>query len=192
MSSFTDELIKDLDQNEKDAKRAKISRLAVLRETIGDSEGHLMFFISVMAPVLALFFVFTTCSFIVTYNRLPQIEEGIFQFFEVREISVEVLDKDSPILSEVLESAEVSFVELGEMAQQGGVVYYSRKPSAQFFIVDEYWSVAYYYVNERLRLACGVLEANSLFSPATGIGLLVMAICMYKPYKIKYKEMAGL
>ncbi len=192
MSSFTDKLIKDLDQNEKDAKRVGISRLAVLKETFNDAEGFLMFFISVTVPVFALFFVLTTCGFIAIYNQLPHIEEGTFQMFEARGISVGALDKNSPVLSEILESVEVSFVELGEMAQQGGVVYYSHKPSAQFFIVDEYWDVMYYYANERLRLARVSLRAYSWFSPVTGIGLLVMAAYIYKPYKIKYKEMAGL
>lgn len=186
MTSFTDKVIKDLDQNEKDAKRAKISRLAVLKETIEDIGGP--FF---MVFFVVFVFIFTTYNMVITYNQIPQLEEGISLVFKAQGVFVEVLDRNNPILSGMLESIEISFVELGEMAQRGDIVYYSRKPSPRFFIVDEYWNVGYHYTNERLDSACSRQGSNLFLSPVSGIGLLLVATLVYKQYKIKYKEMAG-
>ena len=192
MSSFTDELIKDLDQNEKDAKRAGISRLAVLKEAMEDIEGSPVFIIYLVVPALAFFFVFTTYGSVTSYNQVPQIEQGIFQIFEQRGVLVKELNQNDHSLSGVLESVEVGFIEFTEMAQLDGSVYYSRKPSGRLFIVDEYWNVVYYYVNDRLHTAYGKRNADVLFSPITGISLLVVVGLIYKRYKIKYEEMVGL
>ncbi len=192
MTSFTDKLIKDLDQNEKDAKRAEFSRLAVLKETIEDIEGAPVFFIYFAASILVFFFIFTTYGLVTTYSQVPQIEREIFQIFEQRGVSVKESNQNDHSLSGVLENVEVGFIEFAEMVQLDGLVYYSRKPSDRFFIVDEYWNVAYYYVNDRLHTAYGKRDADFLFSPITGVGLLVIVNIVYKRYKIKYKEMAGL
>lgn len=189
MDSFTDKLIKDLNQSEEDAFR--ISRLAVLKETIkdiaDDSPTHTIAFV-----MIALFFCFTTYGLVTSSIQIPQIEERIFQIFEMRDISVEELNQKDHKLSGVLENMEISFVELGEMAQHGGMVYYSRKPSIRFFIVDEYWSVVYFYVNDRLDSAYSKRRADILFSPITGACLLGVVIFVYKRYKDEYKEAAGL
>ena len=191
MSSFTDELIKDLDQNEKDAKRAGISRLAVLKEAIEDIEGTPAFVVYLIFTVLTLVFVSATYGLVTSYNRIPQIEEEIFQIFDLRDVSVEELDKNDPSLPGVLEDVQISFVELGEMVQLDGTVYYSRKPPARFFIVDEYWNIVYYYINDRLYSAYATRRIDICISPVTGIGLLVIVSLVCKQYKIKYKEMAG-
>ena len=192
MSGFTDKLIKDLRRNEKDAKRVGISRLAVLKETIEDIEDSPVFVVYFIFTAFVLAFVFTTYGLVTSYNRIPQIEEGIFQIFDLWGVSVEELNQDARSLSGVLENVEISFVELGEMILMDGVVYYSHKPPGRFFIVDEYWSIVYYYINDRLNLAYNRRSIDTWVSPITGICLLVMVNFVYKRYKIKYKEVAGL
>lgn len=192
MTSFTDELIKDLDQNEKDAKRSGISRLAVLKEVIEDIEGPPVFMIYLMSILFTLLFCYTTYGLVTSYYRIPQLEEGMFQIFDVRGVSVEELNRNDPTLSGVLEDVEIGFVELEGMAQQDGMVYYSRRPSTRFFIVDEHWDVMYYYVNDRLDSAYSTRRTDVWFSPISGIFLLGIVKTVYKRYKTKYKEMVGL
>ena len=189
--SFTDKLIKDLDQNEKDTRRAGISRLTVLKETIEDIEGSPVFFIYVLFTGLVFFFCFTTYGLVTSHYRIPRIEEGMFQIFETRGVSVEELNQNDHMLSGVFENVEIDFVELREMSQQDGMVYYSRKPSTRFFVIDEYGDVVYFYVNDRLNEAYSKRRTDIRFSPLIGICLLVTVKLVHKRYKIKYKEMAG-
>ncbi len=189
MSGFTDELIRDLDKDEKDAKQAGISRLAVLKEAIQEVTDAPIVFVAVVFMVFPLAFVFTTHGWITSNTRIPQIEEGMFQIFEVRGISVEELNLNDPTLSEVIEDVETNFLELVEMAQQDGMVYYSRKPEHKFFVVDEYWNVVHYYVNHRLHLAYSDQKFDGLLSPVTGIATSLLTIFSYKLYKDKYREM---
>ena len=189
MSGFTDELIRDLDQNEEDAKRAGISRLAVLKEAIQGVTDAPITFVVVVFMVFPLTFVFTTYGWVTSNTKIPQIEEGMFQIFEVRGISVEELNLNDPILSEVIEDVETNFLELVEMAQQDGMVYYSRKPEHKFFVVDEYWNVVHYYVNRRLHLAYNDRGFDGMLSSVTGIATLLLTIVTYKLYKDKYREM---
>lgn len=192
MSGFTDKLIKDLDQSEKDAKRAGISRLGVLKETIEDMESSPVFMIYLIFILLTSLFCYTTYDLVTSYYRIPQLEEGMFQIFDVRGVSVKELSQNDHTLSGVLEDVEIGFVELGEMIQQDGMVYYSRRPSTRFFTIDEHWDVVYYYVNDRLDSAYSKRRGDIWFSPISGIFLLGMVNLVYKRYKIKYKEMVGL
>ena len=190
--SFTDKLIEDLDQNEKDARRAGISRLTVLKETIEDIEGSPVFFIYSIFIGLTFFFCFTTYGLVTSYYRIPRIEEGMFQIFETRGVSVEELNQNDHTLSGVFENVEIDFVELRKMSQQDGMVYYSRKPSTRFFVVDDYGDIVYFYINDRLDAAYSKRRTDIRFSPLIGICLLVTVKLVHKRYKIKYKEMAGL
>lgn len=191
MSSFTDELIRDLDQNERDAKRVGVSRLAVLKEVIQEFAGSSFTFAFFTLIVLPLLFGHSTFVLIDTTNRIPSLEEGVFQIFEARGIAVEVMHLSDPTLSNVMEEVSISFLELVGLAQQNEVVYYSREPTHKFFVVDKYRDVIHCYVNERIYSIYHNKGTNTFISPATGVLMLIVVYYGYTAYHAKYKEMAG-
>ncbi len=189
--SFTDELIKDLEKSEQDARGVGVSRRSVLKEVIQDfvdSSATVAFFALIILPIL---FGRSTFVLINTINKVPALEESVFQIFEARGIAVEAMSLNDPTLSGVLEEVGVGFLELVELAQQNEIVYYNRRPENKFFVVNDYGDVIHYYINDRLYSAYADKRINSYMSPLTGVLVLIVGFYMHKEYRSKYKEMAG-
>ncbi len=190
--SFTDKLIKDLNQSEEDARGVGVSRWSVLKEVIqefAEASATVAFFALIVIPIL---FGRSTFVLIDATNNIPPLEENVFQIFETRGITVEAMSLNDPTLSGVLEEVGVGFLELVELAQQNEMVYYNSKPENKFFVVNDYGDVIRYYINDRLYSAYADKRVNSLLSPLTGMLVLVVGFYIYKEYRSKYKEMVGL
>lgn len=190
--SFTDELIKDLNKSEEDAGQFRVSRWAVLREVVKDmwdSSAELTFLVLVVGPIV---FGLGTYTLISSSSRIPIVEARVFQIFEVRGISIEIMSLRDPILSEVVEEVEGTFSEFIELATERGMVYFSRSSRNRFFVVDKYWDVINYYDNSDIVAAYTNRRLSVLVSPLSGIVGVAMLVLMYRSYRSKYKEMAGL
>jgi len=190
--SFTDELIKDLNKSERDAGQFRVSRWAVLREVVKDmwdSSAELTLLVLVVGPVV---FGLGTYTLIRSSSRIPIVEARVFQIFEVRGISIEIMSLRDPILSEVVEEVEGTFSEFIELATERGMVYFSRSSRNRFFVVDKYWDVINYYDNSDIVTAYTDRRLSVLVSPLSGIVGVAMLVLMYRSYRSKYKEMAGL
>ena len=190
--SFTDELIKDLNKSERDAGQFRVSRWAVLREVVKDmwdSSAELTLLVLVVGPVV---FGLGTYTLIRSSSRIPIVEARVFQIFEVRGISIEIMSLRDPILSEVVEEVEGTFSEFIELATERGMVYFSRSSRNRFFVVDKYWDVINYYDNSDIVAAYTNRRLSVLVSPLSGIVGVAMLVLMYRSYRSKYKEMAGL
>lgn len=189
--SFTDKLIKDLNKSERDARGVGVNKWSVLKEVIrefADSSATVALFTLIVLPIL---FGRSTFVLISTINKVPALEESVFQIFEARGIAVEAMNLNDPTLSGVLEEVGVNFLELVELAQQNEMVYYNRKPENRFFVVSDYGDVIHYYINERLYSAYENKGFHTLVFPLSGGLVLVVGIYIHKEYRSKYKEMAG-
>ncbi len=190
--SFTDKLIKDLNQNEEDARGVGVNKWSVLKEVIRDFADTSAMFAFVALIVLPIMFGHSTFVLIGATNRIPALEENVFQMFETRGIAVEVMNLNDPTLSGALEEVDVGFLELVELAQQNEMVYYNRKPENKFFVVNDYGDVIHYYINDRLYSVYTNKASNTHVSLLTGGLVLVVGIYIHKEYRSKYKEMVGL
>jgi len=189
--SFTDKLIKDLNKSERDARGVGVNKWSVLKEVIrefADSSATVALFTLIVLPIL---FGRSTFVLISTINKVPALEESVFQMFEARGIVVEAMNLNDPTLSGVLEEVGVNFLELVELAQQNEMVYYNRKPENRFFVVNDYGDVIHYYISERLYSAYENKGFHTLVFPLSGGLVLVVGLYIYKEYRSKYKGMAG-
>lgn len=191
--SFTDELIKDLNKSEEDARQVTISRWAILKDMFEDAVGRDPFLAAIGTVLLVMgpfLFVMSTHSLIRSPNQIPVAEEKIFQIFEVRGIPIEVMSLKDPVLSEVVEEG-IPFTEFIELATEYGVVYFSQKPRYKMFVVGEHWDIIHYYDNNDIASAYSNRNGARLISPISGIIWLVVISIVYKTYRRKYKEMVG-
>lgn len=187
--SFTDKLKRELSENEQDMSR--VSKWAVVKEIIKDSWDDSQGFTLVLFVLGPIILGLSTHTLIKTSNRVPIVEERVFQIFEVRGISVEIMSLKDPILSTVIEATEVTFSEIVELANEHEMIYFSR-PSHRFFVVGEYWDTIHYYDNMNLRKIYVDRDLNRLIVPLGVIGGVLALILVRPDYHRKYKEMAGL
>lgn len=192
--SFTDELIKDLNKSEEDARQVTVSRWAILKDMFEDAVGRDPFLAAIGTVLLVMgpfLFVMSTHNLIRFPNQISVAEEKIFQIFEVRGIPIEVMSLKDPALSEVVEEEGIPFTEFTELATEYGVVYFSQKPRYKMFVVGEHWDIIHYYDNNDIASAYSNRNGARLISPISGIIWLVVISIVYKTYRRKYKEMVG-